>query len=328
MSEIECRVEIILLPMMIIHAILKKDVFNVCPKEFGTWWLEVAVIFSILVTLHNNYKQTGNVDGIYSMVIMLTIFYVVYNGIGSYKYIYLLFHDHSCFDKTFFFLMGVNFTFYLIIMVLVLTLVCCEINKARVRGQRVNEVKDEYFVILEKIKDDENFDAEDFINKNKEFIDSVELLEQDKNLLQKYCMIKYHVRDSSTNSDSCSICLIDYTIGEDVMEHPICRHTFHWECLELWLVQYRSCPICRAGSRVNLIRHLATANKEKRELKEFGGEEKKKEKELGDEEGFELKEIGDDQVEVNDGKLSQKNSEHLKEEEKKSVELENEQNLI
>ncbi|KAE9614791.1 hypothetical protein Lal_00036079 [Lupinus albus] len=47
------------------------------------------------------------------------------------------------------------------------------------------------------------------------------------------------------NKISCSICLQDFEDGELVNILPKCGHLFHLECIEKWLIQQGSCPMCR-----------------------------------------------------------------------------------
>lgn len=56
------------------------------------------------------------------------------------------------------------------------------------------------------------------------------------------------------DEDGCSICLCDYTIGEDVRQLP-CMHRFHCRCIDTWLVEHRNrCPICSDAVGVGLQR--------------------------------------------------------------------------
>ena len=43
---------------------------------------------------------------------------------------------------------------------------------------------------------------------------------------------------------SCTICLSDFEPGENVKQVPACKHTFHSECLEKWLIRKFTCPNC------------------------------------------------------------------------------------
>lgn len=42
----------------------------------------------------------------------------------------------------------------------------------------------------------------------------------------------------------CTICLSDFEQGDSVKQVPGCKHTFHKQCLEKWLVRKFSCPNC------------------------------------------------------------------------------------
>jgi hypothetical protein len=49
----------------------------------------------------------------------------------------------------------------------------------------------------------------------------------------------------------CAVCLQDFDLsgsyadGERILKTKLCRHVFHKECLERWLQQNRTCPLCR-----------------------------------------------------------------------------------
>lgn len=50
----------------------------------------------------------------------------------------------------------------------------------------------------------------------------------------------FSIRDSQ-----CSVCLVDYQ-AEDRLQHiPACGHTFHMDCIDLWLTTHTTCPLCR-----------------------------------------------------------------------------------
>ncbi|KAL5730758.1 hypothetical protein ACHQM5_003550 [Ranunculus cassubicifolius] len=44
---------------------------------------------------------------------------------------------------------------------------------------------------------------------------------------------------------ACSICLQDFEIGDDLRRLPKCRHSYHCNCIDRWLLIQGSCPICR-----------------------------------------------------------------------------------
>ncbi|KAL0912068.1 hypothetical protein M5K25_018013 [Dendrobium thyrsiflorum] len=51
---------------------------------------------------------------------------------------------------------------------------------------------------------------------------------------------------STTNDAFCSICLLDYTDAQILRLLPDCRHIFHAGCVDEWLRQHPTCPICRS----------------------------------------------------------------------------------
>ncbi|AES87171.1 putative transcription factor C2H2 family [Medicago truncatula] len=61
-----------------------------------------------------------------------------------------------------------------------------------------------------------------------------------------------HVKE--TGGD-CPVCLSVFVDGEKLRELSCCKHYFHADCIDLWLGNRSSCPICRAtvaGKRRNM----------------------------------------------------------------------------
>ncbi|XP_058775581.1 E3 ubiquitin-protein ligase EL5-like [Vicia villosa] len=62
---------------------------------------------------------------------------------------------------------------------------------------------------------------------------------------------KYHKRDkvdavSDDEGDTCAVCLGDFEEGEELRTMPECLHSYHVNCIDMWLHSHSSCPICRA----------------------------------------------------------------------------------
>lgn len=56
-------------------------------------------------------------------------------------------------------------------------------------------------------------------------------------------------RASGTGSEAseCSICLGNFEEEEKVKVLPECQHAYHSECVDKWLTEQSSCPLCRAS---------------------------------------------------------------------------------
>ncbi|CAI8585084.1 unnamed protein product [Vicia faba] len=71
--------------------------------------------------------------------------------------------------------------------------------------------------------------------------------------MSQTCIMKlpFHKFNSSDkimklyNESCCLICFQDFENGELVRILPKCCHIYHLECIDKWLVQQGSCPICR-----------------------------------------------------------------------------------
>ncbi|KAE9585195.1 putative transcription factor C2H2 family [Lupinus albus] len=56
---------------------------------------------------------------------------------------------------------------------------------------------------------------------------------------------KIHVRTTSCSNDECVICLDKFLDGENCRIFPMCKHIFHLDCIDNWLNNHATCPICR-----------------------------------------------------------------------------------
>ncbi|KAI3464249.1 hypothetical protein Pfo_020912 [Paulownia fortunei] len=49
----------------------------------------------------------------------------------------------------------------------------------------------------------------------------------------------------SVRDTQCSVCLGDYQAEDRLQQIPACGHTFHMDCIDLWLATHTTCPLCR-----------------------------------------------------------------------------------
>ncbi|KAG2332590.1 hypothetical protein Bca4012_017846 [Brassica carinata] len=56
---------------------------------------------------------------------------------------------------------------------------------------------------------------------------------------------KRETRSKETGNE-CTVCLSAFADGEEIRRLSACKHAFHVSCIEPWLKDHPSCPICRA----------------------------------------------------------------------------------
>lgn len=44
---------------------------------------------------------------------------------------------------------------------------------------------------------------------------------------------------------SCSVCLGEYKTEDKLQKIPSCGHVFHLDCIDHWLSNHNTCPLCR-----------------------------------------------------------------------------------
>ncbi|XVF78423.1 hypothetical protein PTKIN_Ptkin14bG0131400 [Pterospermum kingtungense] len=54
-----------------------------------------------------------------------------------------------------------------------------------------------------------------------------------------------HYKSLGKTSDECVICLDDLEDDELCRVFPVCKHVFHFSCIDNWLKNHITCPICR-----------------------------------------------------------------------------------
>jgi len=57
---------------------------------------------------------------------------------------------------------------------------------------------------------------------------------------------KFYSLNTTTGTDECYICLVNYKEGDDLAELPCdSKHQFHTKCIKKWLKINNACPLCR-----------------------------------------------------------------------------------
>lgn len=67
--------------------------------------------------------------------------------------------------------------------------------------------------------------------------------------LEKLPCYDYVAKDNSTSSPvDCAVCLENLTTGDKCRLLPVCKHSFHAQCVDTWLLKTPICPICRSSA--------------------------------------------------------------------------------
>jgi hypothetical protein len=53
--------------------------------------------------------------------------------------------------------------------------------------------------------------------------------------------------DNQPSSSICSVCTLEYETGQQVRCLDVCRHAFHTGCIDRWLADHSTCPLCRSS---------------------------------------------------------------------------------
>lgn len=51
--------------------------------------------------------------------------------------------------------------------------------------------------------------------------------------------------DFAGSAEHCAVCLSEFSPGQQARLLPNCRHSFHVECIDGWLIAHTTCPLCR-----------------------------------------------------------------------------------
>ncbi|GAV72018.1 zf-RING_2 domain-containing protein [Cephalotus follicularis] len=66
-----------------------------------------------------------------------------------------------------------------------------------------------------------------------------------KKELREMLPIIVYEESFSIRDTQCSVCLGDYRPEERLQQIPACGHTFHMDCIDNWLANHTTCPLCR-----------------------------------------------------------------------------------
>ncbi|XP_078158053.1 RING-H2 finger protein ATL2-like [Carex rostrata] len=68
----------------------------------------------------------------------------------------------------------------------------------------------------------------------------------DQNIIKSIPVIELSLHGDDKVSESCAVCISEFTDGEKLRALPQCGHRFHLECIDMWFASHSTCPLCRA----------------------------------------------------------------------------------
>ncbi|XP_057465843.1 RING-H2 finger protein ATL17-like [Actinidia eriantha] len=66
--------------------------------------------------------------------------------------------------------------------------------------------------------------------------------------IRKLPCFDYEVGEKGKSSLECAVCLESFKVGDVCRLLPQCKHSFHVQCIDSWLLKTAVCPICRTGA--------------------------------------------------------------------------------
>ncbi|KAL5723689.1 hypothetical protein ACHQM5_007059 [Ranunculus cassubicifolius] len=66
--------------------------------------------------------------------------------------------------------------------------------------------------------------------------------------LEKLTCYDMKADDSGSSPKDCAVCVENLKVGDRCRSLPRCKHSFHLQCIDLWLLKTPICPICRSSA--------------------------------------------------------------------------------
>lgn len=263
-------------PLILLDSVRKYDFFKTCPINFGIWYIIFSLILLFLTLSYfgavyskswvQNSTFVNFFDFYFSWFNFSAISLTIWSSIGAVIFVYILVRENKCFNYDEIFLFGI---FFLIVLILISVTLCAfltEIRKYYRERSLERARRKEYSSVYERIEKDPDFSTADYLRENRAFLEELQLVEHDVEILKKNFVSKFKIgfirkfTKKKINDDEidfseplCSICHSNFEDDEDVFRHPVCEHLYHWDCVEIWLVQKKNCPTCKRNTRVCLI---------------------------------------------------------------------------
>ena len=87
-----------------------------------------------------------------------------------------------------------------------------------------------------------NYDIETFINRNIHHIKLIPFTKLEKAILKDSFSSKFDKNMHYCPDKECIICLSEFEAEDTLVTLPLCKHTFHIQCLSQWMERKMTCP--------------------------------------------------------------------------------------
>lgn len=190
------------------------------------------------------------------MAVMMIISFIVWNLLGVVMYTYSLIRTPTCFPSTIAEEMGL---FMVTIFICLALGLCFGCKKGIKVFNRYFHQEKETKSTIDRIKSGD-FDLEAYLEKEKNTIDSYALFGSEVAVFKEYCTVKHKAPEKEELTADCPICTEVLEDDSSVIRMPVCSHSFHLDCIDRWLKNKSTCPMCRRGVRSNLYRHIQSVH--------------------------------------------------------------------
>ncbi|KAK6140867.1 hypothetical protein DH2020_025399 [Rehmannia glutinosa] len=82
----------------------------------------------------------------------------------------------------------------------------------------------------------------------------------DRNIIESLPFFRFSSLKGSKEGLECAVCLSKFDDTEILRLLPKCRHAFHMNCIDKWLENHSSCPLCRYKFDVSDLKSLSYTN--------------------------------------------------------------------
>lgn len=251
-NKCDCHVRELLNFAIILIGISNYTKYNQAQVPFGTWYLIFTFLLCGITVLASNHENR-------KLEIMLAFIILFFHSvIGLHFWIIILFTSTEAFSVDDYFFFSVFFALVsCFILCVVGSVISFFISRYR-QVQRQNKAKEDYVLVVREIAKSRNFDLESFWRMNPTMFSSLELQPIDYEFIKKNCISQIHYtnrRGQEQGQKECVICISGLREGEeDILYHPGCSHTFHWNCIQEWFKNGKKiCPMCRLETRKSLL---------------------------------------------------------------------------